>query len=103
MLLQGTPTGDTAAAEDPDQHTAAAAAAAGPESAAESDSEEEPLQLQAGAEPEFSLAGLIRRMGRAAGDRRHAGQGRRLVALRFIAGAHLSVSCAGPCTAIDGA
>ena len=34
----------------------------------------------------FTLAGLIRRMTRAAGNRQYAGAQRRLVALRFIAG-----------------
>ena len=48
--------------------------------------DEENTKLDRHAEAGVSLAGLIRRMTRAAGNRQYAGAQRRLVALRFVAG-----------------
>ena len=80
-------TAEHVAAPAEDEHTA--------HELADGSDDEEPdtAALEAGQEPEFSLAGLIRRMTRAAGDRRHEAGGRRLVALRFIAGLVAALSC----------
>ena len=58
----------------------------GVEGSEEDQEDEENTNADRHAEAGVSLAGLIRRMTRAAGNRQYAGAQRRLVALRFVAG-----------------
>ena len=58
----------------------------GVEGSEDDEEDEENANADRHAEAGVSLAGLIRRMTRAAGNRQYAGAQRRLVALRFVAG-----------------